>query len=58
MPPTALGPGCICPCPRRCIRLDPIVAILAFYPLADAVSRARGLDPDKPRALRKVTLTT
>jgi len=38
--------------------LDPIVAILAFYPFAETVSRARGLDPDKPRALRKVTLTT
>ncbi len=38
--------------------LDPIAAILAFYQLAEAVSRARGLDPDKPRALHKVTRTT
>lgn len=37
--------------------LDPIVAIQAFYPLAAALAEARGLDPDKPRGLRKVTET-
>lgn len=53
------GPGLHLPLPPPLHPLlDPIVAILAFYPLAEAVSRARGLDPDKPRALRKVTLTT
>ncbi len=37
--------------------LDPICAIQSFYPLAEAVSRARGLDPDRPPHLAKVTLT-
>jgi glucosamine--fructose-6-phosphate aminotransferase (isomerizing) len=37
--------------------LDPIVAIQAFYPLAAAVATARGLDPDQPRGLRKITHT-
>lgn len=37
--------------------LDPIPAILAFYQLVEACARARGLDPDRPRALRKVTET-
>ena len=37
--------------------LDPIPAILAFYPFAEALARARGLDPDRPRGLRKVTET-
>jgi glucosamine--fructose-6-phosphate aminotransferase (isomerizing) len=37
--------------------LDPIVAVQAFYPLAAALSEARGLDPDQPRGLRKVTET-
>ncbi len=37
--------------------LDPIAAILAFYPFAEALARARGFDPDRPRGLRKVTET-
>jgi glucosamine--fructose-6-phosphate aminotransferase (isomerizing) len=37
--------------------LDPIVAIQAFYPLAEALARARGLDPDRPPGLSKVTRT-
>lgn len=37
--------------------LDPIPAVLAFYPFAEALARARGLDPDRPRGLRKVTET-
>lgn len=37
--------------------LDPILAVQAFYGLADRLARARGLDPDQPRHLRKVTLT-
>jgi glutamine---fructose-6-phosphate transaminase (isomerizing) len=37
--------------------LDPISAIQSFYPLVEAVSRARGLNPDAPRHLAKVTLT-
>jgi len=37
--------------------LDPIVAIQAFYVMAAKLSAARGLDPDKPRHLSKVTRT-
>jgi len=38
--------------------LDPIVAIQAFYVMAAQLSRARGLDPDRPRHLSKVTRTS
>lgn len=34
--------------------LDPITAIQSFYLLAEAVSRARGLDPDRPAHVSKV----
>lgn len=37
--------------------LDPIVALLAFYPLAEALARLRGRDPDRPPGLLKVTRT-
>ncbi|KQP13231.1 SIS domain-containing protein [Pseudorhodoferax sp. Leaf267] len=37
--------------------LDPITAIQSFYGLAEAVSRARGRNPDRPPHLRKVTST-
>jgi glucosamine--fructose-6-phosphate aminotransferase (isomerizing) len=37
--------------------LDPICAVQSFYPMVEALARARGLDPDQPRHLRKVTLT-
>ena len=37
--------------------LDPIVAVQAFYPLAASLAAARGLDPDQPRGLSKVTTT-
>ena len=37
--------------------LDPIAAIQAFYVMAAQLSKARGLDPDKPRHLSKVTKT-
>ena len=37
--------------------LDPIPAVLAFYVFAEALARRRGLDPDQPRGLRKVTKT-
>jgi glutamine---fructose-6-phosphate transaminase (isomerizing) len=37
--------------------LDPIVALLAFYPLAEALARCRGRDPDRPPGLSKVTRT-
>lgn len=37
--------------------LDPIVAIEAFYVMAARLAEARGLDPDRPRHLSKVTRT-
>ena len=37
--------------------LDPIVALVAFYPLAEALARRRGRDPDRPPGLLKVTRT-
>jgi glucosamine--fructose-6-phosphate aminotransferase (isomerizing) len=37
--------------------LDAIPAVLAFYVFAEALARLRGLDPDRPRGLRKVTET-
>ena len=37
--------------------LDPIVAIAAFYVMAAQLSQARGMDPDRPRHLSKVTRT-
>ncbi|MBB5018625.1 glucosamine--fructose-6-phosphate aminotransferase (isomerizing) [Chitinivorax tropicus] len=37
--------------------LDPILAIQSFYPMVEALARARGFDPDKPRHLSKVTKT-
>lgn len=37
--------------------LDPISIIQSFYPMAEALARARGLDPDHPPHLAKVTLT-
>jgi glucosamine--fructose-6-phosphate aminotransferase (isomerizing) len=37
--------------------LDPILAIHAFYLLVARVAEARGLDPDVPRHLAKVTMT-
>ncbi|MBU6260363.1 MAG: SIS domain-containing protein [Burkholderiales bacterium] len=37
--------------------LDPIAAIQSFYAMVEALARARGLDPDQPRHLHKVTRT-
>ena len=37
--------------------LEPIVAIQSFYMMVEALSRARGFDPDRPRHLSKVTKT-
>lgn len=37
--------------------LDPVAAIQAFYVMAARLSAARGLDPDRPRHLSKVTRT-
>jgi glucosamine--fructose-6-phosphate aminotransferase (isomerizing) len=38
--------------------LDPIVAVQAFYVMAAHLSKARGMDPDRPRHLSKVTKTS
>lgn len=37
--------------------LDAISAIQSFYPMVEALARARGRDPDQPRHLSKVTRT-
>lgn len=37
--------------------LNPLLLAQAFYPLAEALARARGGDPDRPRHLSKVTRT-
>lgn len=37
--------------------LDTVAAIQSFYPMAEALSRARGHDPDHPPRLAKVTRT-
>ena len=38
--------------------LDTVTAIQSFYPMVEALSRARGHDPDHPPHLSKVTRTT
>ena len=38
--------------------LDPVCAIQGFYPMVEALARARGNDPDSPRHLKKVTRTS
>ncbi len=37
--------------------LDPIAVAQSFYPMVEALARARGLDPDRPRHLTKITRT-
>lgn len=39
------------------IDLDPISMIQSFYPMVEALARARGFNPDQPRFLSKVTRT-
>jgi len=38
--------------------VDPLVAVVSFYALAEGLSRRRGFDPDTPFRLQKVTATT
>jgi glucosamine--fructose-6-phosphate aminotransferase (isomerizing) len=38
--------------------LDPVCAIQGFYPMVEALARARGNDPDRPPHLKKVTRTS
>ena len=37
--------------------LDPIAAVQSFYPMVEALARARGRNPDRPQHLAKVTKT-
>ncbi len=37
--------------------LDPVSVIQSFYPMVEALARARGMNPDQPRFLAKVTRT-
>jgi glucosamine--fructose-6-phosphate aminotransferase (isomerizing) len=37
--------------------LDPISMVQSFYPMVEALARARGFDPDQPPHLAKVTRT-
>lgn len=37
--------------------LDPISLIQSFYPMVEALARARGRDPDRPPFLSKITRT-
>ncbi len=39
------------------IDLDPISVIQSFYPMVEALARARGMNPDQPPHLAKVTRT-
>lgn len=41
----------------ECEVLDGMSAIQSFYVMVEALARARGLDPDQPPRLKKVTLT-
>lgn len=50
------GPGAL-PFARTHAALQPIALIQSFYRLANALALARGLDPDSPPHLRKVTET-
>jgi glucosamine--fructose-6-phosphate aminotransferase (isomerizing) len=38
--------------------LDPIALVQSFYPMVEALARARGRNPDTPPHLAKVTQTT
>jgi glucosamine--fructose-6-phosphate aminotransferase (isomerizing) len=39
------------------VELDPISVVQSFYPMVEALALARGLNPDQPRHLAKVTRT-
>ena len=52
-------PGATLPlAPTAHVDLDPISAAQTFYGMVEALARARGLDPDHPRHLNKVTRTS
>ena len=50
-------PGSVLLATTAAEELDPIAAIASFYPMVEALARARGKDPDHPRYLNKVTTT-
>jgi glutamine---fructose-6-phosphate transaminase (isomerizing) len=51
-------PGCELPLAASGhVDLDPIGVLQSFYRLVEALARARGLDPDRPRHLNKITRT-
>ena len=51
-------PGCSLPLAATGhVDLDPISAVQSSYRMVEGLARARGLDPDKPRHLHKVTRT-
>jgi glucosamine--fructose-6-phosphate aminotransferase (isomerizing) len=51
-------PGCTLPLVTTANEhLDPIAAIQSFYPMVEALSRERGMNPDAPPHLAKVTRT-
>lgn len=51
-------PGTMLPLvPAAHPELDTVTAIQSFYPMVEALSRARGFDPDHPHHLSKVTRT-
>lgn len=39
------------------VDLDPIAVVQSLYRMVEGLARARGLDPDRPRHLRKITRT-
>ncbi len=43
--------------PAAMCELDAISLIQSFYPMVEALARAKGLNPDRPNHLSKVTLT-
>jgi glutamine---fructose-6-phosphate transaminase (isomerizing) len=52
-------PGAVLPLvPAAHVDLDPISAAQSFYGMVEALARARGMDPDRPRHLHKVTRTS
>ncbi len=51
-------PGALAlPTLRAHAAIEPLLMIQSFYRLANALAVARGLDPDRPPHLRKVTET-
>ena len=54
---TAVAGAVPLPLPPACAVTTPVLAIQAFYRAANALSLARGFDPDRPPLLKKVTET-